>query len=298
MKTSAYLILLLVVALAGCGGDTAEQKSEMPKAATYLTEKLTDLDITRTAEVSIFEGEALFEHINGGAEIYHQYDFVEVATTYYTFKETELSVDIYRFADADKAFGLYSVLRSDNVERVNLGVDGFISPTSVDFVKGTYMVRIIAYEESDEATQAMSELAKTLATSLTGTTMLPEKFILFPGDNAVPHTETILAASFLGQQFLTDMYTKKYAVAGDTVTLFLTVDSAGVKYAEWAALTGVDTSAAELQSFAFDSGYALKMHNEYRGDILAGLKGGYLAGVVGYKNDLAETLRHWITMLP
>ena len=62
---------------------------------------------------TVFQGESLYEHINGGADIYYEYGFVEVALEYYGNGDKEVSVEIYRMDDAAAAFGSKKKKRSD-----------------------------------------------------------------------------------------------------------------------------------------------------------------------------------------
>jgi hypothetical protein len=73
----------------------------------------------------VFVGDSLWEYINGGAELYHTYEFVDVATAYYLQDSTEIVVDIYRFATPDDAYGMYTQLRPGGPGTMNYGIEGF-----------------------------------------------------------------------------------------------------------------------------------------------------------------------------
>ena len=61
-------------------------------------------------ETEVYIGDDLFIYINGGAEIYHEYGFVQVAVQRYRRGDDNVSVEIYTM-EGD-AFGIYSFARS------------------------------------------------------------------------------------------------------------------------------------------------------------------------------------------
>ncbi len=125
-------IIMFSVLFHGCGG--GKKSSPDLSCSNYLPDGIVEAGIERSSEVRTYEGESLFEYINGGAEIYHAYNFIEVATSTYGINGTEMVVDIYRFENPDNAYGLFASFRPDNPAFVQLGAEGFGSPASIDYV--------------------------------------------------------------------------------------------------------------------------------------------------------------------
>jgi hypothetical protein len=296
MKTVIWVLLPLVM-LVSCG-----QQEDAAKPATtvdLLTTGVDSLGIARSSEPKLFVGEALYEHINGGAEVYHLYDFVEVATAYYKRDTVELLVDFYRFQTADDAFGLFSNLRPEEPNPVPLGVEGFAGSGSVTFVKGAYMVKLTGFDESAETTMMIRDLAAAMESTIEGARQLPSLFANFPSANRVAHSEKINAESFLGQQALTDVYSGRYYLGEDTLTLFLTKDVEGAKFAAWSERAG-GTKVDAVDEFAlpFTEGKVVAIDNSYYGVIVGGLKGEFVAGAVGYNQKHQQFLVDWLNTLP
>ncbi|MCP4686345.1 MAG: hypothetical protein GY867_12980, partial [bacterium] len=298
MRSLVPLLLLFVFSLAvlaGCG-EEAEAPAVEP-AAPYLAATINGVD--RSSEPKTFVGEDLYEHINGGAELYHLYDFVEVATALYARDSVEVSVDIYEFADADNAFGLYSSLRPDEPEFSPLGVEGFAAGNSAVFVKGPFVVSITGYDESDQTKALIALIAPAIEDELSGTADLPETFGLFPGMFGVDQSERIIAGSFMGRQFLTDVYSQDFVLDGDTLRLLLTEDRGGAKYLQWSTSVEADSAAAgSLAELPFDDGNVFAFRSDYYGTIVAGLNSGYLAGVINYSDKHEDFLLAWLEEMP
>ncbi|MCP4570150.1 MAG: hypothetical protein GY841_21430 [FCB group bacterium] len=297
MKTLQIILVCLLgitLFLAACSGEN--KANEM--AGAFLPEKSNTADIKKVSEVTTFAGETLFEYINGGAEIYHTYKFVEVATADYKLGEDDLVLDIYLFDNADYAFGLYSALRPPDPEFISLGVEGYISSTRLEILKDKYMIRLTAYKESAEISSAMKSFAGEIEKKIPGRTTRPKAFALFPAGEVTPAGDKLQAESYLGQVFLTDVYTREYQLGGVAFTVFLTEDSSGSKYDSWHdALIADGSSKAIPADLTFEGSKAFLIPESYYGQIITGIKGSRLVGIVGYLPEHQDFLRAWLERL-
>ena len=296
-RMSKAALTLLVIVTVGCGG--GEQPTDRFAPGNFLPREFADAAVRRSSEIQTFYGDSLWEYINGGAELYHRYNFVEVATVDYKTETIEITVDIYRFDNAVNAYGLYSMIRPQKAGLLSLGVEGFASAGSLQFVKGEYFVNLIGYNESDATNHALAQAAQELNKLIPGTTSRPDAFDLFPEDKALCATDRYLAESFLGIGFLTHVFSQDYLLDADTVTLFLSQDEPSAKLLEWskhAAESGkLDLAASD---FPFDDGKAFITYDAYYGKIIAGLRKGKLVGMVGYSERLRHYLIDWLESLP
>lgn len=294
---SKAALTLLVTVVVGCGD--GEQPTDRFAPENFLPGEFADAAARRSSEIRTFYGDSLWQYINGGAELYHRYNFVEVATADYKTEATEITVDIYRFDNAVNAYGLYSMIRPNKAGLLSLGVEGFASVGSLQFVKGEYLVNLIGYDESDATNHVLAQAAEELNKLIPGTTDRPDAFDLFPEDKALRATDRYLAESFLGIGFLTHVYSQDYLLDADTITLFLSQDDHGAKLLEWskhAAESGkIDLVASD---FPFDDGKAFITYDAYYGKIIAGLRKGKLVGMVGFIERHREYLVEWLESLP
>jgi len=289
------LLVFSLAIMAGCA-----EKVEVPvaePAAPYLAATIGV--VNRSTKPKTYIGENLYEYINGGAELYHSYGFVEVATAYYAHEGVEVVADIYEFADADNAFGLYSSLRPEDAEIVSLGVEGFLPTGGLVYVKGPFVVKLTGFDDSHGTLDLISALAAPIAEKLPGTSDLPETFGLFPGMYAVEHSERLFAESYMGRQFLTDIYSQDFVLDNDTLRLLLADDNSGAKFLQWSTTAEIDSAVVQtLTDLPFDDGKVLAFRNDYYGTVVAGLKSGYVVGVVNYGNEHEDFLRAWLEEMP
>lgn len=300
MKKYELLVLSIIISVAlitACAG--SKKAPGDLRAANYLPEKIDPFGIERTSKIRTFAGDSLYEYIDGGAEIYHLYDFIEVATADYRCNQTEIVVDIYRFDNADDAYGLYSMIRPDGPRIVQFGVEGFTSALSLDFVKGVFLVRLIGYDESSETELVIDNLAKRLNELVPGTTNPPAAFSLFPKENKISATDKYYSESFLGRKFLTCVYSQDYILEGDTLTLFSTADDSGDKFRQWSELAVTDDKIRNaLKELPYDDENVFMIIDNYYGKIVAGLKSGRLLGIVNYNEKHKAFLTVWVNSLP
>jgi len=286
------LLAILLIAFS-CGNSKKDVNTD--SILGFFPERLDEVNLVRTSEIRTFKGQSLYEYIDGGAEIYHQYGFVELATASYKTDDQEIILDIYRFNSGDNAYGLYSAVKPPEPGNAQLGVEGFSTENSVDFVKGSYLVRIVGFDESATTRQAIEKLAENLDAALPGSRNKPATFELFPRENLVSGSEKMQAESFLGQIFLDDVYSVDYVIDGDRVTLFVTKDSSGEKYTKW--LAEIETEEFDPSGLSFDDQRSFLYINDYHGAIVAGLIQGRLVGLIGYKESHREFLSRWLESL-
>ncbi len=297
--TIAILMLISIPALSilsGCGDKASE---DPPPAGTFLAEEFSGINVRRASEVTTYPDNSLWEYINGGAELYLKYGFVEVATADYKQDEVELVADIYRFDSSLGAYGLYSVLRPEGRETIRLGIEGIVSAASVEFVKGPYFVRLIGYEDTDETNRALINLAGELAGTLPGATDYPAGFANFPKSNRLPSTNKYWVESYLDLDFLGDVYSQDYLIDTGRVSLFYCASEAGEKVLRWSRDAENRMKLQECpKDLPFDDGKAFMTKDPLRGPVVVGIRDGKLVGMAGYTKESHKWLKDWLTVLP
>jgi hypothetical protein len=246
-------------------------------------------------ETQVFRGDSLFEYIDGAAEMYHKYGFLEVTAVEYAKGEGGITADVYEFTSPEMAYGMYTNLRPDGPDTIMLGVEGFTLGSNLVFVKGKRLVNVYSYDESEEVIPAVRAVAEALAGKLEGTTAKPALFGIFPEQGRVPFSEKIYAEAFLGHGFLTGVYSVDYAVAGQAYTLFAMDDPGAAKFAKWSegVVSEWDPDVG-YQHLPFDGSRFLVTTDPYHGGILAGVQGGRLVGMVGYRKEYAAVMSRWL----
>jgi hypothetical protein len=138
----------------------------------------------------VYVGDDLFIYINGGAEIYHEYGFVQVAVQGYRRGDDTVAVEIYTM-DGD-AFGIYSFARSSTGHAVDLGDGGTAADYFIHFWSGPDLAVITAENEFEGLSEAVSEIATVVAGCLQSGGVEPSLLDHLPIEGRAPGSEVYL----------------------------------------------------------------------------------------------------------
>jgi hypothetical protein len=166
-----------------------------------------------------YSPETIFEYIDGGAEAFLQFDFQElIAATYVTPKKVEITVDLYRHADATRAFGIYSQERRPGSAKMPGALEGVLGEGHLEFVAGAYYVKLALPAGGDSTLLPM--FAEKIAARLPGPRELPPVLARFPEKGKKPRSEKLTARDFLGRPFLHDAAAVPYEIDGVRFRMF------------------------------------------------------------------------------
>jgi hypothetical protein len=193
--------------------------------------KLQGADLTGPAEVRRFNADTLYEKIDGKAQLYLSYNFVELVFATYAAGEASLDVYVYDMGQADNAFGIYKAEEGEGAETVEVGRNGYTSGASVFFWKGKHYVNVLAGGEegghgaeggSPEVRQAAVKLAVAIAERLqdAGQSLWAEQIL--PQADRVAGSFEFRKSDAFGLDFLNDVFSAQYKVGQKELTLFIT----------------------------------------------------------------------------
>jgi hypothetical protein len=120
----------------------------------------------KTGETRVFDAKSLYQYIDGDAEQYIAAGVVTTSTSDYKYHgQLEATVDVHTMGDQG---GARKILESGtgDAKPVQLGDAGVAYAQSVIFRKGHSLVRIVAYESTPDAPQALLALAHGLEAKL------------------------------------------------------------------------------------------------------------------------------------
>jgi hypothetical protein len=170
--SAAFIFLLLA---ASCS--TPENSCPPPNIGTWRAE----------GETEVYVGDDLFVYINGGAEIYHEYGFVQVAVQRYVRGDDSISVEVFSM-DGD-AFGIFSFARSSSGHEVKLGNGGTSADYYMHFWSGPELAVITAESEFEDLGAAVLEIGTTVAGCLQAGGVEPHLLDQLPIDGRIPGSE-------------------------------------------------------------------------------------------------------------
>lgn len=120
----------------------------------------------RRGEARLFPGAALYQHINGGAELYHRNGFDRLGVQDYALGAHEVRVEIYRMNEAAGAAAVFSEMTAGLALQTLYGTACALDDYQVLFYRGPYCVSLTTYESGAEPALAMAALAARIDAAL------------------------------------------------------------------------------------------------------------------------------------
>ncbi len=299
MRFFCILLCLPLVILAAC--ESLPEYQDGAAADAFLVESISSIDAQRQNEILSFPSDSLVNYLNNYAAYYTRMGCRELATAEYMLDSILLEVDVYRFDSTENAFGVYIAMRIQNYSDstiVDFGYQGFTEPTGLTFVKGSYLVRFMSFNDSEKDITAMNRLAGYFSRVIPGETVKPAGFALLPEQDAVPGGEMYYPRSFLGFEFFPPVYYKNYVRGDDSLDVFLVIDSAGATLLQMSkAVEEAGAMTALPESISFDDGKGFIYSHPQYGYMLCGIKGEYLVLFFGYAESKDAFIVDWISRL-
>jgi hypothetical protein len=172
--------------------------------------------------VQTFVPKTLYEYIDGAADLYLTYDFEELKVGEYSNdRKGSVTVEVYRQKSPTLAFGVYSQERPSNLSLVSMGAQGYIDENLLNFLSGSYYVKINSYKTGAEDREILLSFAKKVLENLDEKGALPPILSSFPEEGKNRNSEKFIARNFLGYSFLHFAFTAEYELSGKKFKLFL-----------------------------------------------------------------------------
>lgn len=177
----------------------------------YSQQSISDiLDIDICQDIIIHDqpeyyvGDDLFGLINGGAELYHEYGFVEVVSAgIHAGSEKELRAEIYDMGSSNAAWGIYSMTATSSAKDLHAGAAGRKGEGFAQFIKNRFMVYLYFDEIHDTLLQYISGC---LAGRIDG--YYPRPAIMKCVEAAMPDPEKVIY--FRGNLGMSSLYSFHY----------------------------------------------------------------------------------------
>lgn len=133
-----------------------------------------------------YEGEALYEYIDGGAEIYHEYGFERVVVQdYASAAGKSVSLEIFLMTSPAAAYGMYTFKTDSKGRRVRIGTDAQLADYYLNFWKGRYLVTLTGFDDSDETRRGLLAVARTVDSHIQAKGEKPGIVNLLPEEDLV-----------------------------------------------------------------------------------------------------------------
>ena len=264
MKRLFYFIVSLFLAGQAHAQTPQELKSYLPPVEGW----------TITPDIEIFDQNNLYERIDGAAPLCFENNFREMTSMVYTRGDDYITIQAYRHATPEDAFGMYASERStDMAFYPGIGGEAQGDSDGLYFFSGCIYAKISASNESEAISSAMQQIAKGLAEKIDPNETYPPIFAKFPKQGAILHTEAYVTKNYIGHEFLKPVYTVNYELNGKKFQLFV-LEAKTVENAK-----NILTAYFEFtkQTEPFSEGKLL-INDRYNGNIPVIWKGQYIVG--------------------
>jgi hypothetical protein len=149
MKKSLFALLLAFVSL-----------SAFSQQSNLLTDNsLEGIDSIRNRS---FTNEALWGYINGGADLYMEYNFRQLDVQQISIEGVEYTAEIYHMASPEEAYGIFSILRFRCDEINVLHYQDCLTPFRYMASKGWYFISVNSSEQSLKARETTLKIGNEL----------------------------------------------------------------------------------------------------------------------------------------
>ncbi len=239
----------------------------------------------------VYQPDNLWDFIDGAAETYLSYDFVDLHVAEYKKRRDLIKLEIYKQRNHTMAFGIYSSERSPSFKFTDLGAQGYNIDGAINFFKGNYYVKIRTYSKKSKILLAAESLARKVAGMLDGEAAMPPVLALFPQEGKKPNEETYINESVLGHSFLNKAFKADYEIAPDAFSVFIfecsNSEEAGKTASTYIASTGIDQIETGDSKFVITDGY--------NGPVFLAWKGSRIVVISGLAKDQSDLADKYIT---
>jgi len=265
-------VILLIIS-----GTVNSQDISLPELSGY--KKITNYPV--------FAPENLWDFINGAADTYLAYEFVDLHVAEYKKGKNIIKLEVYRHGDNTMAFGIYSMERSPSLRFLNLGAQGYQAGGSINFFKGSYYVKIRTYSKNEKTMQSSQSLALMVANMISGDSKMPEVLSMFPDENKKPNEESYINESVLGHKFLNKAFKAVYEIGTDNFSIFIqkhnSPDDALKSAQSYLNATGIDPVETASGKYVLSDGYNGPIFLSWKDNIVV-----IISGLAKDQTDIAD----------
>ncbi len=258
-----YFILILFVSINLSAQTPQELKSWLPQIDGWnISDKL-----------EIFDSENLFDRINGAAPLFIENNFREMTSMEYTHDDDYITIQAYRHATPEDAFGMYASERSPELKHYQIGGEAQGDDESLYFFAGNIYVKMWSRSEGNSG-DILRQIATSFAKNIDTDASYPPLVKLFPKENKDTYSESYITSSYIGHEFLKGVYTARYT-QGDQIYQIFLIDA---KTSDEAKEILKKYYTFAKQFYDFEEGYQV-IKDRYNEDIPVIWKGRYIIGI-------------------
>lgn len=271
MKRTRYLI----AALAGM-----ISSATLAQTPTELKSWLPNLDGWQIKEdIEVFNPDNLFDRINGSAPLFIENNFREMTSLEYIRGEEYITIQAYRHASPEDAFGMYASERSPDLTYYRIGGEAQGDDSNLYFFAGNLYVKMWS-GSAESRNKELQTIATELAAKIDPKSGYPLVIKALPLKDKEAYSEAYITSNYIGHQFLQKVYVATYNREGLRFQAFI-VDG-GSKEGAKEVLNNYFKFTKQTLDFAEG---LLTIADRYNGDIPALWQGRYIIGLFNENGD-------------
>ncbi len=146
---------------------------------------------TTSGKTLHFVGTDLFNYIDGGAELFHEFGFKELLVQSYRQADNEMVLEVYQMESPEAALGIYLMKCGDEnpIEKITARNSG--NKYQFTIVKGSYFILVNSFAGDEKLIPVMTELSQQTLK------FVPKErsvkiFDTLPKENLVPGSELLV----------------------------------------------------------------------------------------------------------
>jgi len=265
------IFIFLILPALSASGSTSIKKNTFPDIPGF----------PKTGEIVTYKPETLFEFMDGAAELYLLYNFVEMNVQVYEDKKgNTINIEIYDHQNVDNSFGIYSQERPYDCEFMVIGAQANYVEGYLNFYQGRYYVKLSGYSLGAKDKEILSTAAKTVSARLNEKADPPQALKLFPDSQKIKNSEQYITKDFLGYSYFKNVFTADYGNPESSYKLFI------IEAPDKPTLEKSINEYKKEVGFAQDilKGGIHEVEDPYQGKLILSVSGKYIAGILNPDN--------------
>jgi len=121
---------------------------------------------SRSGSASSYEGGALFDYINGGADAYYDRGFERLVAQMYSSGDLEVQLEIYDMGSPAGAEAIFVENTSGMDTTTDHGERSTQDAYQISFFRDRYYVSVVAFSSGDETGVAMAAIARSVDSAI------------------------------------------------------------------------------------------------------------------------------------
>jgi hypothetical protein len=215
-----------------------------------------------------FTADNLFEYLNGSAEGYLLYGFVQMRGVTCRAGGGSILIDVFEMADADSAYGIFTANLDPNLPIEKVGMGGQVMPRRALFCKDKYYVELAANPEKGR-TEALRAFVGEAEKRITGRSTPPAALSWFPAEKLT--SVRLIPESVLGLRLLKRGFVAHYEQGQAFVVIEQSPESAVAVLSKLRQRFG-EATPTQVADEAFQA------DDQYLGGLCVFRKGRYIGG--------------------